>query len=337
MQKKRSMLTLLGIAVMTVCLCMGCASQNTNKKELQEIEQTKETVAEQEEQTVEEVTKQEEKPKPQEVYQEMIEKSLLSTGDNGRLDVVLQKLQNGEDVVIAAIGGSITEGAGASKQEENYVARFITGLKERYPESDIQVVNAGIGGTPSTLGIMRYERDVTQALGQNPDLVLVEFAVNDYEEPTGARAYESLVYTILEKEGTPAVMLVFSVFKSKWNMQDIYIPIGEQYGLPMVSIKDAIAVGYEKGTLADGLFFSDEYHPTSYGHRIMSDCLLYLIDEKAKAIHTEVTDCTKESVYGADFAGIPFILAAYGFGNVNRKTHVIAQFSDLEEIIDQVF
>lgn len=310
MQKMRSMLKMLGIGVMTLCLCMGCASQSTMKNDLQEVEQTQQSSVEQEEQTTEETTKQEEKPKPQEVYQEMIEKSLLSVGDNGRLDVVLQKLQNGEDVVIAAIGGSITEGAGASKQEENYVARFITGLQERYPESNIRVVNAGIGGTPSTLGIMRYERDVTQALGQNPDLVLVEFAVNDYEEPTGARAYESLVYTILEKEEKPAVMLVFSVFKSKWNMQDIYIPIGEQYGLPMVSIKDAIAVGYEKGTLADGLFFSDEYHPTSYGHRIMSDSLLYLIDEKAKSLTTELSDCTKESVYGADFANIHFVTAS---------------------------
>lgn len=304
----------IGLCLMTVFLCAGCANQSaTISQETQQVEQTQEVVTEQEEKTettVEmETEKKEEKPKPQEVYADMIEKSLLSVGNNGRLDQVLQKLQQGEDVVIAAIGGSITEGAGASKQDENYVARFVDGLRNRYPEANIDVVNAGIGGTPSTLGIMRYERDVTEVIGHNPDLVLVEFAVNDYQEPTGARAYESLVYTILEKEEKPAVMLVFSVFKSKWNMQDIYIPIGEQYGLPMVSIKDAIAVGYEKGTLADGLFFSDEYHPTSYGHRIMSDCLLYLIDEKAKNVEQTLTDCTTESVYGTEFAGMHLLTA----------------------------
>ncbi|MBE5877055.1 MAG: hypothetical protein E7290_09260 [Lachnospiraceae bacterium] len=301
----------LALCALMACLCMGCAGNEDTAKEVV-VETTQvETKNEVEESTqilqTEEVI---EKPKPQEVYADMIEESLLSVGNNGRLDVVLEKLSQGEEVLIAAIGGSITEGAGASKQEECYVSRFVDGLRTRYPEAEIRIVNAGIGGTPSTLGVMRYERDVTEVLGQNPDLVLVEFAVNDYQEPTGARAYESLVYTILEKEENPAVMLVFSVFKSKWNMQDIYIPIGEQYGLPMVSIKDAIAVGYEKGTLADGLFFTDEYHPTSYGHRIMADSLLYLIDEKSKKLNTELTECTTKQVYGADFAGIHFLTSA---------------------------
>ena len=135
----------------------------------------------------------------------------MSLGDNGRLDKVLKKLSNGEKVTIAAIGGSITEGAGASKTEECYVSRFIAGLKERYPDADITFVNAGVGGTPSALGVIRYERDVTNVLGQNPDLVLVEFAVNDYGEPTGGRAYESMVRSVLEKDNEPAVNSFISI------------------------------------------------------------------------------------------------------------------------------
>ena len=38
------------------------------------------------------------------------------------------------------------------------------------------LINAGIGATDSDYGCLRVQRDV---LSQNPDLVIVEFAVND--------------------------------------------------------------------------------------------------------------------------------------------------------------
>ena len=44
-------------------------------------------------------------------YQTMIEKSIVSTGNNARLKKVLAKIRNGEKVNVAAIGGSVTEGA----------------------------------------------------------------------------------------------------------------------------------------------------------------------------------------------------------------------------------
>lgn len=214
---------------------------------------------------------------PVDWYQETLNKSILSTGTNGRLEKVIDKIKSGEDVYISMIGGSVTEGAGATSFAEAYGEQFIFSLQDTYNGSAIHYYNAGLGGTPSTLGLMRYERDVTEVLGTNPDLVIVEFAVNDWEEPTDSRAYEALVRTILELENEPAVILLFSVFQSKWNMQDRYIPIGNHYGLPMVSIKDAAAYAYQTKNVDDEKFFADIYHPTDYGHKMMADCLFELI------------------------------------------------------------
>lgn len=235
-------------------------------------------------------------------YQQMLNTSILSTGTNGRLEKVIQKIQNGEDVSVSLIGGSVTEGAGAENFSYAYGEQFIYSLQDTYPNSSIHYYNAGLGGTPSTLGLMRYERDVTSVIGENPDLVIVEFAVNDWDEPTYGRAYESLVRTILEKENEPAVILLFSVFQSKWNMQEEYIPIGELYGLPMVSILDATAVAYNSGDLNDELFFADIYHPTNYGHKIMADCLVELFDRVAAQDTTqENAPLPDTSIYSLDF------------------------------------
>lgn len=40
------------------------------------------------------------------------------------------------------------------------------------------MIKAGVGGTPSELGMIRFDRDVLRREEQ-PDLVVIEFAVND--------------------------------------------------------------------------------------------------------------------------------------------------------------
>ena len=46
-------------------------------------------------------------------YQEMLRKSLMQTGNNHRIKRTVEKARRGEDVTVAFIGGSITQGAGA--------------------------------------------------------------------------------------------------------------------------------------------------------------------------------------------------------------------------------
>ncbi len=244
---------------------------------------------------------------PQNWYEHMINSSLLSTGTNGRLERFLQKLKNNEPVSIVAYGGSITEGAGAENFTYSYGDHFINSLLTTYPLTGSTYHNSGLGGTPSTLGLMRYQRDVTDFLQGTPDLVILEFAVNDYNDPTNGRAYESLIRTILTQDEDTAIILLFSVFENKWNLQDTYIPLGTYYGLPMISIKNAIAPAYHNGFMSDADFFADIYHPTNYGHEIMSDCLIFLLEQVAEKTEAETMPVPSEALYGADYYGMEFL------------------------------
>lgn len=231
----------------------------------------------------------------------MLEDSLVSTGNNARLKKVIEKARNGEEVYIATIGGSVTEGAGATGgYGGGYAYLFWQAFAKTYGTGDnIHFVNAGLSGTPSSLGVLRYQSHVLDKLGTEPDLLIIEFAVNDYGEVTNRRAYESLVHQTLTQDNDAAVILLFSVFKNKWNMQDSYIPIGDHYELPMVSIKNAIVTPFQKGNLTDKLFFADEYHPTSKGHQIMADCLMHLfatIDAQEADEMNPVPETSKNSL-----------------------------------------
>jgi lysophospholipase L1-like esterase len=98
----------------------------------------------------------------------------------------VEKAKAGEPVVVAYLGGSITEGATTypmvgktfDPERDSWRALSYEWLRGRFEQKPGQFrqVNAGIGGTPSLLGAYRLEQDI---LSQEPDLVFVEFAVND--------------------------------------------------------------------------------------------------------------------------------------------------------------
>ena len=211
---------------------------------------------------------------------EMIQRSLMQTGNNYRLKKAIEKARNGEEVVIAYVGGSITEGANASPRNTKcYSYRSYEYFKNTFANGgdNVKFVNAGLSGTPSTVGMVRYDKDVIAKVGE-PDIVFVEFAVNDGDDPTKGDCYESLVADILQSEKDPAVVLVFAVFKSKWNLQSTLAPVGVHYDLPMISIKDAVVPALNSGDLTETEFFSDVYHPTNDGHQLMADCINYMFD-----------------------------------------------------------
>ena len=145
------------------------------------------------------------------------------------------------------------------------------------------MIKAGVGGTPSELGMIRFDRDVLRGEEQ-PDLVVIEFAVNDEGDETKGDCYESLVRKVLNLPWKPAVVLLFSVFANDWNLQERLKPVGYCYDLPMVSIRDAVSPQFQmpKGqgrVLTKNQFFYDMFHPNNMGHTIMADCLQYLFEQ----------------------------------------------------------
>jgi hypothetical protein len=221
-------------------------------------------------------------------YRGMIAKSLLHRGNNYRLRTAIDKAVKGEDVTIAYIGGSITQGAGAKPiHTECYAYQSYLRFKALLGKDgggNIHYVKAGVGGTPSELGVVRYERDILKEGAVTPDIVVVEFAVNDEGDETKGNCFESLCLKILAAPNRPAVILLFSVFVNDWNLQERLAPVGKHYNLPMVSIKDAVTEQFqlskaEGNIISKRQFFYDIYHPANDGHRVMADCLAYLFYE----------------------------------------------------------
>ena len=226
-------------------------------------------------------------------YRQMISRSLLHTGNTYRLRAAIEKAKAGKEVTIAYIGGSITQGAGATPiHTECYAYKSFQLFQKRFSvQKNVKLIKAGVGGTPSELGMIRFDRDVLRE-GERPDIVVIEFAVNDEGDETKGVCYESLVRKVLKLSWKPAVVLLFSVFANDWNLQERLSPVGKKYDLPMVSILDAVTPQFslqgEEHVISKNRFFYDMFHPSNIGHTIMADCLQYLFERCDMAEHARV-------------------------------------------------
>ncbi len=73
----------------------------------------------------------------------MYNRALLSEGNQDRLANAMRKAQRGEKVTIGAIGGSITEGSSSTEYEKCYAAGFKNWWTQKFPDADINFINAG--------------------------------------------------------------------------------------------------------------------------------------------------------------------------------------------------
>lgn len=154
------------------------------------------------------------------------------------------KLRAGQPTTIAYFGGSITEGAGPSKEQNTYRALTTQWFKSQFPTAKITEVNAGIGGTGSDLGVFRLSDDV---LSHHPDLIFVEFAVNDSstESLTILKAMEGIVRQVWKADPQTDLCFIYTyqekqqpdlengVFHRAAGLHD---QLAEYYGIPAISV-----------------------------------------------------------------------------------------------------
>ncbi|MBR3267138.1 MAG: SGNH/GDSL hydrolase family protein [Oscillospiraceae bacterium] len=250
---------------------------------------------------------------PEEFRAAMIERSVVSTGNTARLNKVFDRAANGEDITVAYVGGSITEGyAAGARSPKCYASVSAADFEKNYCKGGKVICqNNGLSGTPSVLGNLRAASEV---LPSEPDIIFLEFAVNDGMETDYKVSYESLVRTCLEAENEPAVILLFTYMETGHTCQEQQQEIGKHYDLGMISVRDAILPEMEAGRMTWKEYGDDDVHPTVEGHALLGEFIAEYF-RKAKAKKADASYRLPENtVYPElyrnaalyDAAGIPY-------------------------------
>lgn len=247
-----------------------------------------------------------------------------------RLKNLMNRAANGESLVIGFLGGSITQGSLSSTPKNCYAYLVYEWWKKSFPNAAFSFVNGGIGGTTSHYGGARAWKDV---LCYRPDIVTVDFSVNDDANEFFEETYEGMLRRLLAAPSAPAVVVLNNVFYDTGkNAQDYHNRIADHYGIPHVSIKDTVYPDVESGKIVRADITPDNLHPNDKGHSLVADEICKLLD----SIKAEVEE---ETIAGENIEGkstkteASVLLPAPLTENAYEHSRLI-QIQDNEAILD---
>lgn len=173
----------------------------------------------------------------------------------GGLPNLTAKLKADGAVRIAYLGGSITAQPG-------WRPKTLAWFRDQYPAAQITEANAAIGGTGSDLGVFRLRQDV---LRHEPDLLFVEFAVNDggAEPERILRSMEGIVRQTWRYRPTIDICFVYTLTQGMLgDLQSAKYPraasvmeeVADHYGIPSIHMGLRVAQMEKEGKV----LFSDK-------------------------------------------------------------------------------
>lgn len=204
--------------------------------------------------------------------------SILQLGNGYRLQQFQRKAEAGEAVTVAFLGGSITQGCLSSTPQTCYAYLTYEWIAKRFPKANVTYHNAGIGATTSHLGVSRLKEDV---LAFNPDLLVIEFSVNDEDYSQHFKeTYEGLVRASLSWKDDLAVVILHNVrYNDGGNAEAIHQAVAKQYEIPEFSVRSSLYPLVEKGIVQNREITQDDLHPNDLGHALVASILCYGLEE----------------------------------------------------------
>lgn len=196
----------------------------------------------------------------------------------------LAKIERDRKAHVAFFGGSITQNAGGHSK------RLPDWLREKWPDVEFTVTNAGLGSTCSLSGAFRFQEDV---LAKGPvDLLVVEFAVNDdqdagHDRRTAIRGLEGILrqYFTANPEGdaisvqfvNPGILAKHQAGEEAVSLA-AHKAVARHYGIASVDIGLALSREIAAGRMTWENDYKDT-HPNPAGYTFATDLISRVIEE----------------------------------------------------------
>lgn len=206
-----------------------------------------------------------------------------------------QKLTKDKQLKIVYFGGSVTAGYGSSNGSYSWRALSERWFKDNFPQANITAINTAIGESGTFLGTYRLQKDVIE---QQPDLLFIEYAINDKykgsSKETAALQYETIVREVKQALPLCDIVTLLVIDRSTADLlPDLYPTaaghemIAELYQIPTINVGRSLVESMSNYTDAQewGKYFIDTVHPTDEGYRKYYNCLEEYL--KNSLLHTD--------------------------------------------------
>ena len=200
-----------------------------------------------------------------------------------KLTNVYNKMKKGEKINVVFFGGSVTGGTKASSEAKSW-----RGLTTKYLKSTssgiVTSVNAALGGTGSYLGAARFENDV---LSKNPDLLFIEFTINDYYSDISTNRIkanlEYMINKLYDQNANADIVFVLlandNYFGTKYPSYTAHKEVADYYKIPIVDFNCELYNQLKGSTAAFKKLLADSVHPNDSGYQQYANIMIKALKE----------------------------------------------------------
>lgn len=226
---------------------------------------------------------------------------------DARLQAVLARLDAGLPVTVVALGGSITTGyAATTPARSGWAAQVAAALARRGP---VRFVNAGVSGTDSAAAVQRLQAHV---LDEQPDLVLLEFGVNDQwlDPQVRASSYEALLRRLLGAPRAPAVLSLQLTQQGNQARDAVTVQqrLAAHYGITQVDFGAWMQRRVDAGQAQWRTLYDEPVHPNQRGHDAIAQAVAEAL--QAAGDRARAAAAAAPSAAGSAASGLPAAAAA---------------------------
>lgn len=192
--------------------------------------------------------------------------------ETSALQNTYHRLVSEQKLNVVYIGGSVTVGAFGSAGH-SWASLTTAWLREHFADAEIAENNAGIGGTGCLLGAYRARQHL--GLGsatKRPDLVFMDFSVNDMYDGTSAEDIKRYAETMLQTVYTAnpyadvVILIVGEQTTSNRPEPKAWREIATYYNLPIVELTDRLLADMRQEGKPWDYYVADVVHPNDNGY-----------------------------------------------------------------------
>ncbi|AEB68401.1 SGNH/GDSL hydrolase family protein [Methanothrix soehngenii] len=189
-------------------------------------------------------------------------------------------IESGADATIVCFGDSITAGYAVRR---GFPSFLLESLRQRFPDSKIEMINSGISGDTSQDGLSRLDWAV---LSYEPDLVTINFGINDCVLGLSLEEFEMNLVVMVRRirAGPDSEILLLSSQPLEsppydQRVLDYYQTVervAKEMNVGFVDVYGAWMKRVQAGMPLDSLILPGLDHPNEAGYRIIAEELMSL-------------------------------------------------------------
>mgnify|MGYP003607885657 FL=1 len=189
-------------------------------------------------------------------------------------------IESGADATIVCFGDSITAGYAVRR---GFPSFLLESLRQRFPDSKIEMINSGISGDTSQDGLGRLDWAV---LSYEPDLVTINFGINDCVLGLSLEEFEMNLVEMVRRirAGPDSEILLLSSQPLESPPYDQRVldyyqtveTVAKEMNVGFVDVYGAWMKRVRAGMPLDSLILPGLDHPNEAGYRIIAEELMSL-------------------------------------------------------------